>query len=78
MQQPEQLADYLRLIIRAMGRSPDGSRSRLFFKFQSSENIDAITNAFPEVPWVFLFREPVEVTSNFYASQVLYLKGSYT
>jgi hypothetical protein len=46
-----------------MGRSPDGSRSRLFFKFQSSENIDAITNAFPEVPWVFLFREPVEVTS---------------
>jgi hypothetical protein len=46
-----------------MGRSPDGSRSRLFFKFQSSENIDAITNAFPEVPWVFLFREPVEVSS---------------
>eukprot|EP00953_Heterococcus_sp_UTEX-ZZ885_P034112 17695-Heterococcus_DN1.PRE.2 len=44
-----------------MGRSPDGSRSRLFFKFQSSENIDAITNAFPEVPWMFLFREPVEV-----------------
>ncbi|CAN0526687.1 unnamed protein product, partial [Laminaria digitata] len=35
---------------------------QFYYKFQSSEDIDAVTSAFPDVPWIFIFREPVEVS----------------
>jgi hypothetical protein len=59
----------MRLVVSLMGRPPlaplvgDAPPSRLFFKLQSSEGIDVLSEAFPDVPWVFLFREPVEVRS---------------
>lgn len=60
--QQEQLADYLNLVIRLMSRPVDPRQQRVFFKLQSSENIDTMSLAFPEVPWIFLFREPIEVS----------------
>ncbi|CAM9823021.1 unnamed protein product, partial [Hapterophycus canaliculatus] len=36
-------------------------QKHFYFKFQSSEDIEAVTSAFPSVPWIFIFREPVEV-----------------
>jgi hypothetical protein len=36
---------------------------RLYFKFQSAATamVDVVLEAFPNVPWVFLFRQPVQV-----------------
>lgn len=54
----------LRVIIRAMGRVPH--LQNLFFKFQSGAvaHMDLVVDAFPDTPWVFLKREPVEVMAS--------------
>eukprot|EP00039_Didymoeca_costata_P016186 m.286608 g.286608 ORF g.286608 m.286608 type:complete len:716 (-) comp16352_c1_seq28:177-2324(-) len=51
----------LQIVMKAMGHSK--IHSRMFFKFQSSNSpfISLLREAFPNVPWVFLYREPVEV-----------------
>ncbi|CBJ48553.1 conserved unknown protein [Ectocarpus siliculosus] len=42
-----------------MGRRRNGEQhEHLYFKFQNSKQI---SEAYPEVPWVFVFRDPVEV-----------------
>ncbi len=46
----------------------EGETTHLFFKFQSSmtAHIDLIQEAFPQVPWIFVYRDPVHVmVSNF-------------
>lgn len=47
-----------------MGRTvdPDGDK-RLFFKIQSSgtKYMDVALEAFPDSPWVFVYRDPVQV-----------------
>jgi len=54
-------------VIYLMGRIPTGSKSdsphHLFFKMQSiaTISIDVVQAAFPDAPWVFVYRDPVEV-----------------
>lgn len=46
-----------------MSRTDDHREERLFFKFQSatSTKISIFTQAFPEVPWMYVYRDPVQV-----------------
>ncbi|CAM9958835.1 unnamed protein product, partial [Ectocarpus sp. 8 AP-2014] len=45
-----------------MGRRRNGEQhEHLYFKFQNSKFVSQISEAYPEVPWVFVFRDPVEV-----------------
>ena len=51
----------LRVIVNAMGNSH--THTRLFFKLQSAQtpSVEVWTTAFPHTPWVYLFRDPVEI-----------------
>ena len=57
----ERRVHLLRVLMNAMGNAPP--RRRMFFKFQSamSPHMEIVRQAFPDTPWVFLFRHPVEV-----------------
>ena len=51
-------------VIYLMGRVPShSSESRLFFKMQAASaiSIDIVQKTFPKAPWVFIYRDPVEV-----------------
>jgi hypothetical protein len=54
---------WLRGAIHALGQPRLGSERRYFVKFDATHTIDLplVRSAFPEVPWVFLYRDPVEV-----------------
>lgn len=58
---PERQTYLLRVIVNAMGNSPQ--HTRLFFKLQSAQtpSVEVWTKAFPHTPWVYLFRDPVEI-----------------
>lgn len=51
----------LRVILNAMGNS--ATHKKLFFKFQSANTplMELYTKAFPNTPWIYLFRDPVEI-----------------
>lgn len=53
----------LRDVVFVMGRSNVPSERRLFFKIQSigTKSIGVFRKAFPETPFIFVFREPLEV-----------------
>jgi hypothetical protein len=53
----------LRLLINAYGQQRNAEEKNLFIKFDSWNTIslDVIRRAFPDVPWVFLYRNPVEI-----------------
>jgi gluconate kinase len=53
---------WLRWMVAAMGQARGGAR-RLFVKFDawSTAELSLVRRAFPDVPWLFLFRDPVEV-----------------
>jgi hypothetical protein len=55
-------AAWLRWMVTALGQ-PRGPARRLFVKFDawSTMHLAVVRQAFPEVPWIFLFRDPVEV-----------------
>lgn len=58
----------LKDIIYMMSRSNNSNEDRVFFKLQAtaSWHIQDFRIAFPTVPWIFVYREPVEViTSHF-------------
>jgi hypothetical protein len=59
----EASANLLRDVIYMMGRSNDPNEENVFFKFQSmsTRNMATFRKAFPNTPWIFLYREPVEV-----------------
>jgi hypothetical protein len=59
----EQRQIWLRGMISALGRRRLAMENRLFIKFQSWHTLDLpmIQRAFPRVPWVFLYRDPLEV-----------------
>eukprot|EP00538_Stauroneis_constricta_P001602 CAMPEP_0119550516 /NCGR_PEP_ID=MMETSP1352-20130426/4022_1 /TAXON_ID=265584 /ORGANISM="Stauroneis constricta, Strain CCMP1120" /LENGTH=100 /DNA_ID=CAMNT_0007596401 /DNA_START=1 /DNA_END=300 /DNA_ORIENTATION=- len=46
-----------------MSRSNDPKEERVFFKFQSSTtyHITDFVQAFPTTPWLFVYRNPVQV-----------------
>jgi len=54
---------YLRWIVRALGQKRTGNETQYFIKFDcwNTLEIDLICKAFPEVPWIFLYRDPVEI-----------------
>jgi hypothetical protein len=56
--------DLLRIVINAMANSR--GHKRLFFKFQSVQStvIDLYREAFPNVPWVYIYREPNEILAS--------------
>jgi hypothetical protein len=60
----EEKVQYLRAIVHAMANS--AQHKRLFFKFQSvqSEVIDLYLEAFPSVPWVYVYRRPEEILAS--------------
>ena len=57
-----QRAEWLRWMIHALGRPHHGEDS-FFIKFDAWHVMDLpfITRVFPETPWIFLYRDPVEV-----------------
>ena len=59
----DQAALALRDIIYLMSRSNDPAEERVFFKFQSAttKNVNVFKKAFPEIPWMFVYRDPVQV-----------------
>lgn len=59
----DQAAAILRDTVHLMSRSDDPREERVFFKFQSitSKNINIFKRAFPKVPWLFVYRDPVQV-----------------
>ena len=58
---------FLRGVVHVLGQQRTGSERHLFVKFAccSFSQIDRITRIWPRVPWVFLYRDPVEtIVSN--------------
>jgi len=61
---PYRAAELFQDVIYLMGRTVDPSgQKRLFFKIQSTgtKYMDVALEAFPDTPWVFLYRDPVQV-----------------
>lgn len=59
----EERAEWLRWTVSALGQRRSGDEECLFIKFDSWSVLDfpLIRRAFPFVPWIFLYRNPVEV-----------------
>jgi hypothetical protein len=59
----EQRRRLLRGIIHALGQPRIGTERRYFVKFDAIHTIylPLVRSAFPEVPWVFVYRDPLEV-----------------
>ncbi len=58
---------FLRAAVHALGQRRTGTEQHLFIKFACSsfDQIDRITRIWPRVPWIFLYRDPVEtIVSN--------------
>eukprot|EP00049_Salpingoeca_infusionum_P010711 m.185087 g.185087 ORF g.185087 m.185087 type:complete len:744 (+) comp14725_c2_seq11:101-2332(+) len=73
---PSLQVEMLRVVMKAMSNT---NHKRVFFKFQSvnSLKLSIIKQAFPDTPWVFLYRDPVEVmVSNLFPRQQKYLSKS--
>lgn len=59
----QQAAALLRDVMYLMSRTNDEREERVFFKIQSvgSRHLQVFQMAFPEVPWMFVYRDPVQV-----------------
>jgi hypothetical protein len=58
---------FLRAVVKALGQRRNGNERRLFVKFAccSVSQIERIQRLWPDVPWVFLYRDPVQtIVSN--------------
>lgn len=62
----DQRVAWLRGLLGAYGRTGRGEAERLYVKFDSWSVVDLplIRRAFPDVPWIFLYREPAEVVAS--------------
>ena len=60
-------ADLLRAVIGALGRPRDGGEQQCFIKFSSNAigKMPLVRRMFPDVPWIFLYREPVEIMGSY-------------
>lgn len=58
-----QRARWLRSLLTVMGRMREDVEDGLFVKFDcwSIAEIAVVRSAFPDVPWIFLYRDPIEV-----------------
>lgn len=59
----QQRIHWVRGVISALGQPRAGGETRFFVKFDNWHALDLalVRSAFPEVPWIFVFRDPVEV-----------------
>jgi hypothetical protein len=59
----EQRRRWLQGMIHALGQPRQGGENRYFVKFDSIHTLDLplVRSAFPDVPWMFLYRDPLEV-----------------
>lgn len=59
---------WLRAVVAAMGLTAVSAHRRVFLKLQSANTpqLALWRRAFPDVPWVFLFREPVETMQSYF------------
>lgn len=59
----DQAAAVLQDVLYLMGRTNDPQEERVFFKIQSvgSRSIEVFRRAFPTTPWLFVYRDPVQV-----------------
>lgn len=59
----DQRIAWLRWMVSALGQRWLGGEQHLFIKFDAWNTLDLplIRRAFPDVPWIFLYRDPVEV-----------------
>ena len=58
---------FLRGVVHALGQRRHGNEQHLFIKFACSSfaQIERITRIWPHVPWLFLYRDPIEtIVSN--------------
>ena len=64
----EQSAAVLKDTMYMMSRTDDHREERVFFKFQSmiSKCITTFQMAFPDVPWMYVYRDPVQVLMSHY------------
>jgi gluconate kinase len=62
----EQRIEWLRWVVSALGQPQRGTERHLFIKFDAWHILDLplIRRAFPAVPWIFLYRDPVEVLTS--------------
>jgi hypothetical protein len=62
-----QAATILKDVIYLMSRSDDLQEERVFFKFQSigTRSIKVFQQAFPTTPWMFVYRDPVQVMMSY-------------
>lgn len=60
---PELHVEAIRAMVAALGRDRGGDTRRYFIKLDSWHTLalPLFRQAFPDVPWIFLYREPVEV-----------------
>jgi len=58
-----QRIDWLRWAVSALGQRRTGAEQHYFIKLdgRSTAHLPFVRQAFPEVPWIFLYRDPVEV-----------------
>lgn len=62
-----QAATILKDVIYLMSRSNDLQEERVFFKFQSigARSMSVFQEAYPTVPWIFVYRDPVQVMMSY-------------
>ena len=55
--------EWLQWIVGALGQPRNDGQRRMFVKFDAwaTRHLSVIRQAFPTVPWIFLYRDPVEV-----------------
>jgi len=65
----DQGAQILRDVMYFMGRTDNLTEERYFFKIQSAgtKNLPIFRMAFPETPWIFVYRDPVQVMMSHFA-----------
>jgi hypothetical protein len=65
---PKQAGLVLHDVITLMSRSNDPKEMRVLFKFQSklTRYLPVFLQAFPNTPWLFVFREPVQVLASYF------------
>jgi hypothetical protein len=62
----EQVVAWLRGLVNAYGQQRHPLEERVFVKFLSADvlQIELIEEAFPDVPWLFLYRHPLEILAS--------------
>jgi hypothetical protein len=62
----ETRAQWFRCMISALGQRRCGGEQRYFIKFDSQTilDFDVIRHAYPATPWIFVYRDPVEVLAS--------------